>query len=386
MLTAKEVFSISQLAGPMLTLYLNTASAEASHHPPVSACLTWLKKEGKKVARSLPPSERAPFQKELGRVEKFLYERRPEERSLVIFAGPGMWREIPLQVGIENELHWGKPAVLQLLWLTEEHKPYCLIVVDHAGARFFRYQLRETIELENKKYAIDISQWKRKELGHVTGQMVRKTRGSQRDVFEHRMKAQYARLCGETAKIAAELCKKENFAGIFLVGSHHLTGPIKEAIPQELSQRVILFKEDFGGLSSSELQERLEPTIENWEHQQEAALVAELLHSEHGTVVGVDESLAQLQKGRVRTLVLTRDLNLSLRQCVKCGWIDRSADPLCPTCAEKRRPVMLLEILPDLAKRYDINLEIVSGEAAESLKKGSGMGAWLREAKLVATR
>lgn len=386
MLTAKEILSFSQLPVPVLTLCLNTTSAEASHHPPVPACLTWLKKEGKSVARSLPPSERAPFQKELGRVEKFLHDRHPEERSIVIFAGPGVWREIPLQVGMENELHWGNPAVLQLLWLIEEHKPYCLIVVDRTGARFFRYQLRETIELEEKKYAIDISQWKKKELGHVTGQMVQKTRGSQRDVFEHRMEAQYARLCGETAKLAAELCKKKDFAEIFLVGSDHLTGPIKEAIPQELAQRVILLKEDFGRLSSSELQERLEPTIENWEHQHEASLVAELLQSEHGTVVGIDESLAQLQKGRVRTLVLTHDLNVTLRQCVKCGWIDRSADPLCPTCAGERRPVMLLEILPELAKSHHADLEIVSGEAAESLRKGGGMGAWLREPKLVATR
>lgn len=386
MLTVKEVLSFSQLPRPLLTLYLNTRSAEASHHPPVPADLTWLKKEGRTVARSLPPSERAPFQKELKRVEKFLHDRHPEERSIVIFAGRGVWRELPLQVGIKNELHWGKPITLQLLWLMDEHKPYCLIVVDGASARFFRYQLRETIELEEKKYAIDISQWKKKELGHVTGQMVQKTRGSQRDVFEHRMKAQYTRLCGETAKIAAELFKQEQFAGIFLVGSDHLTGPIQEAIPQELAHRVIPVKEDFGRLSSSELQERLEPTIEAWERQHEIALVAELLQSEHGSVAGVDESLAQLQKGRVRALVLTRDLNVSLRQCAKCGWIDRSADPVCPMCAGERRPVILLEILPELAKRHDAKLEFVSGEAGERLKKGGGMGAWLREAKLVATR
>jgi len=386
MLTAKEVLSFSQLPGPVLTLYLNTKSAEPSQHPPVRACLTWLKKEGKAVARGLPPSERAPFQKELGRVEMFLHDRRPEERSMVVFAGTGVWREIPLQVGMENELHWGKPALLQLLWLIDEHKPYCLVVVDHAGARFFQYQLREIIERKDKKYAIDISQWKKKELGHVTGQMIQKTRGSQRDIFEHRMEAQYARLCGETAKFAAELCKKENFAGIFLVGSDHFTGLIEAAIPREFCQRVAVIKEDFGKLSSSELQQRLDPVIADWESRHKAALVAEFLGSERGTVAGIDESLAQLQKGKVRALILTRDLDVSLHQCVKCGWTDRSADPLCPTCGGKRRTVLLLEILPALAKAHHADLEIVSGEAAESLKKGGGMGAWLREPKLVATR
>jgi len=60
--------------------------------------------------------------------------------------------------------------------------------------------------LEDKSFDVDISQWKKKDLGHFAGERIRKTRGPQRDIFEHRLEAQYERLCQETAERAAALC------------------------------------------------------------------------------------------------------------------------------------------------------------------------------------
>jgi hypothetical protein len=360
--------------------------AEPSHHPVVSACLTWMKNESKSIARSLPAAERARFQEQLTRVGKYLEDRHPQEKSLVIFAGVGTWELVRLQLEVANELHWGRPDVSQLFWLIEEHRPVGIIVVDRTGARFLRYQLQEWVQIEEMKFDIDITQWKKEELGHVTGQNVRKTRGTQRDVFEHRMEAQYARLCGLTAKRAATLSKKHNFAGIFFVGADHLVGPIKAAIPQELREQVVLIKEDLGKLSDPEVQKTLEPMIAEWERRHQAAPVSALLESKHGTILGIDETLAQVQKGRIRTLVLERDLDLRLHQCTQCGWMDRSADPVCRMCGGARHATTLREVLPDLVKTQHLKLEIVSGDAATTLKQVGGLGGWLREAKRLAAR
>jgi len=43
-------------------------------------------------------------------------------------------------------------------------------------------------------FDVDISQWKKKDLGHFAGERVRKTRGPQPEVFEDRLEAQYAKL------------------------------------------------------------------------------------------------------------------------------------------------------------------------------------------------
>ena len=386
MVTSSQIQSLSQLARPMVTAYLNTKTEDQSHQLLVPGCLTWLKKAAKLAARELPADEKTLFQEQLDRIELFLRDRHPHERSLAIFAGAETWESVPLQVKVDNDLRWGPPALAQLLWLVDQHKPYCVLVVDRKGARFLRYQLRELVEIEDMKFEIDISQWKKYELGHVTGQTVHKTRGSQRDFFAHRMEAQYAKLCSKTARQAAMLCKKQNLAAIFLVGADHLIGPMEAAIPPDLRSRVVLIKKDLGRISGSELQRHIEPRIDDWEHQHEISLVTALFSSEQGTVIKIDEALAQLQQGKIGVLVLGQDLNVDLHQCVKCGWADRSADSVCSKCGATRQATTLRDVLPELARKYRSDIEIVGGEAAKRLREAGGMGGWLRRVERTAAQ
>jgi hypothetical protein len=386
MLSAKQVESFIQFPQPLLTAYLNTRQAEPSRHPLVPESFVWLKKEAKRVGHGLSPAEQDLLEQQLERIKEFLDNRRPKERGLVIFAGAKTWALVPLQVAVDNELRWGSPAVSQLLWLVEEHKPYCVVVVDHKGACFFQYQLRELLKIAENKFDIDISEWKKKDIGHIAGQEIQKTRGSQRDVFEHRMDAQYAHSCTETAIQALALSKEHNCTAIVLIGEDRLSRPIEAAMPRDVRQHVISVPEDFAGLTDPELEKRLEPIIEEWERKYQAAIVGEFLDSDRGTVAGIEESLFQLQNGSVRKLLLTRDLDVDLRQCLKCGWTERTADPLCSACGGERRTVTLREVLPGLAKLYKADIQIVSGEAANTMSKGVAMAAWLRGTKLVAAR
>jgi hypothetical protein len=384
MLSAKQVQAISQLPGPVLTAYLNTMSAEPSHHPVVPVHLTWLKNEAEVVARSLPTGERARFYEQVRRLGRHFEGRHPQEKSLVIFAGPGTWELLPLQVEVQNELRWGKPGVSQLFWLTQAHRPFEVVVVDRKGARFFRHQLQEWVLLEKKEFAIDISQWKRAELGHVTGQGVHKTRGSQRNVFQDRLKAQYARLCEQVAERAAALRRTDNLAGIFLVGTGELAGMIEAAIPRELHWSVLRIKEDLGKLSDFEVQKALEPLLEEGERQNGTTPVSALFESKNGVILGVDETLMQLQRGRVRAVVLERDLEFRVNRCSKCGRMDRSEKRVCARCGASRRATTLHEVLPELVWTQEVELAIVSGEAGAPLRSVGGMGGWLREAKRAA--
>ncbi len=377
MLSVKRLHSLSELPAPVLTAYLDTASAEASQHTPVPRYLIWLKKEAKSLAARVPVGERDLFRKQLDRVEEFLRDRISREKGLAILAGPATWETVPLQVELENELHWGKAAVSQLQWLAAEHKPYCIVVVDRGGARFFSYSLREMAPLRETVFVVDVSQWKKKDQGHVTRPGIRKTRGSQRDVFENRMDAQYEHLCRETAEQANHLREKECFAAIFLAGSERLIEPIKREFPQEDRQRVVLIRKNLGKLAPHELPRQVEPEIEKWERERESALVNKLLESEGGAVVGTDETLAQLQAGKVRSLLLAHNFDADLRQCLSCGWTDRSADPVCSVCGGERCPITLRDALLDLARSFETDVEVVSGEAAKKLEDAGGIGAWL---------
>jgi hypothetical protein len=116
-------------------------------------------------------------------------------------------------------------------------------------------------ELDETKSRIDISQWKRKELGHVVQPGVKKTRGSQREAFKHRVDAQYSRFWKVAALRAEQLCETEGLATIFLVGSNRLPRPLKALFPQYLQRRITIIGKDFGGLSAPALGRRLEQKI-----------------------------------------------------------------------------------------------------------------------------
>jgi hypothetical protein len=340
--------------------------------------LTWLAKEAKRLVENIPPGEQELFRQQIARTEEFLRERTPHEKGLMILAGPTTWELVPFQLPIENELHWGRPALTQLLWFLSENKPYCIVALDRKRARFLKYWLGEMAELAEHQFDIDISQWKKEELGHVSGLGVQKTYGSQRDTYEHRMDAQYRRLCRETAAQAKRLCEAGKLRAVFLVGSDRLTKPIAAEFSEEFRQHIVLINEDFGWLSLPELQTRLTSKIADYEREHESALVTALLGNERTAVIGIDETLAQLQKIKMRTLVLARHLTGSLRQCIECGWTDRSADPVCSVCGRERREVELRDILPDLARSTNAEVEVVSGEAAEKLSQSGGMGGWFR--------
>lgn len=378
MLDNKFVASLSELPGPLLTAYLNTQPPDASKQPLAAEAVVWMKNEAKALTESIPEKQRKAFEKQMARIAEFFEDRKPEEKALAIFAGAETWKIVPLHVTVENELRWGRPASTQLMWLLSENKPHCVLVVDHKGARFFRYWCGGMEQLAIRKFAVNISEWKRKDLGHVSGEGVRKTRGSQRDTYEHRMDAQYRRICRETAAYAKRLCEAKKLQAVFVVALGRLAEPIEQEFPKQFRERVNIIKEDFGGLSLAELQQKLAPKIAECEIERETAMVKNLLAEERKAVVGLDETLTQLQKGKMRTVVLANTVHGELHECIECGWMDRSADPVCPVCGRERKSVELRETLPDLARNKNTGIEVVSGRAAEELIHSGGMGGWLR--------
>jgi hypothetical protein len=167
---------------------------------------------------------------------------------------------------------------------------------------------------------------------------------------------------------------------LFVVGLAEVTTAIEKEISAALRELVVLVKEDLGWVSKTELHRRLEPIVLRHEREGETALVNRLLGDDRSLVVaGIDETLARLQQGSIRSLVVDKGLDVSLKRCGECLWVDRTIDPVCPACGRERHTVTLREILPELARRHKVSMGVVSGEAGRKLEEAGGIGAWLRE-------
>lgn len=374
----------AKMPSPVLTVNVNTSEQDATRHPRVLSELSWLLSEAERLRQKLSHRDAKLFERQVDRVHRFLRERRPSERAAVIFAGAKSWRMVPLHFPIRNGLYWGKPKIDALLQLLNAHRRYGVIVMDHTASRYFEFTQGELRLLGSRQFEIDASQWKRKEQGRVATQRMQKSRSPLRDLFEHRIEAQYKRLCHQVALETVAFSKQHEFAGIFLVGPDRLIQLVREKIPYPLAGTTVSVNENLGRSSLRQLHSRLFPLLHYYEQEQQLSGVKLLQTSDRAAVTDPDEVIAQLQNGRIRTLLISRDLELTLRQCPSCGLASRAADPVCPDCDKARQETSLGELLAQVLAKGNINVEFVNGEAAQLLLRTGGLGGWLRAARAVA--
>lgn len=117
----------------------------------------------------------------------------------------------------------------------------------------------------------------------------------------------------------------------------------------------------------------------DYEQKRQFLDVEQLLATEKGTVAEVDETLARLQDGSIRALVVAVDHDFHLRECESCATVNRSSDLVCTNCGGKRRTIALLDMLPSLAAEHGTKVQFVTGKVAKILAKAGGIAGWLRQ-------
>ena len=305
-----------------------------------------------------------------------------------MLAGPHAWQVIPLQVDVREELHWGKPSLQQIAWVLDEHRPRGAVLIDGSGARFFQFWLGAVTEDETAAFSVDVSSWRKPHLVGPSTSAVSKQHGVQRDRVASRMSAQRNRFVRSLAERVMRWSQEEEISPVVLVGEAGEIQTIAELLPAELRKRTALVQKTLPGIPASDAKKKLEPVLSRWERAHEAALVDELIsvRQPRRAVTGLDQTLARFQEGCVRELVIVRGMTGSLRQCLKCGWIDRSADPVCTICGSERRSRTLRTVIPELASLHAVPIEVVSGKAAGKLRAVGGIGAWLRTTRTPSRR
>jgi hypothetical protein len=379
MLDADRVRSLPRIAPPVLTAYLDTnpATPRNQGHPP--GYLAWLRTSARALEDQGVAHDPAAFREQVRRLERHVQAHPPRARGLVAFCGRHAWESLPLQVTVEDELHWGPPALKQLFWLLDEHRPAGVVVVSRTDARFFRIWLGEIVEEPREAIALDTSGWRTKHLVGPSHAGVARRRGVQRDRFARRLEAQYGRSAAEIGARVRRWGDRHRLRPVLLAGSTALVDAVFAALPTRFRPRVAIRRENLSRLAPAALQTRVEPILARWNRDDELARVDALLEAagSRRVAAGLDRTLARLQEGRVRELVIGRGIDGTVRQCERCGWVDRSADPGCRRCGGPRRVATLRVVIPELARRHGASVEVVAGRAATRLRRTEGIGAWL---------
>lgn len=378
---------LPHLLPPVLTAYLDVNPASPRNQGQ-RGYVAWLTSTGQVLSRQMSDRDRRLFRTQLRRVEDYLRTARPRARGLAVFAGPKVWEVIPLQVEVAEELHWGKLSLQQMLWILDEHRPRGVVVLDGAKARFFHLWLGVITEDKAASVDSEFPAGRKKKLIGSSHPGIFGAVGVARDLADKHLAAQRSRFGRVLAQRILRWSETHGLSPIVLAGVGEAIDAAFEAMSADFRARVMPVRKTITKISPAEVNAMLGPVLRAWEREHEVSLVHALTSAQGSSAaaLGLDETLAALQDGRVRELVVARGFSGTLRQCVNCGRADRYADPVCTICAGERRARAVRTLLPELASIHALPVEIVAGKAAKDLRAVGGIGAWLRSDETSARR
>ena len=310
---------------------------------------------------------------ECRRVLRFLKDYTPKGRGLVIFSDStqGFWWQRDLQVNVASGVRWSpRPWVRPLLEVLERHDPYGVVLIDKQHARIITVGASgmedhgEIVSDVPSKHATTGTDhlWSQ-------GQM-------DRDHTNH-IKLHAKRVADDLSGVVDRL----KLSRIVIGGPVAATSLFVNELPKRLQQMVVGTISAPVDASHARLMEEIGDVQQRAEHEDESRLVESLITSAmkgDRAVLGISDTLAAIEQGRVYLMVIARDYRAQGKQCASCKVLIVEGGDQCSFCGGKLEPA------PDLINRASHKVleqagkvQMVSGAAADRLGS-TGIGAVLR--------
>ncbi|MGO0122139.1 VLRF1 family aeRF1-type release factor [Desulfothermobacter acidiphilus] len=372
----------------ILSIYLNVDPTRPENQTSPPAYRIWLKNAldqlEEELSPSLPRERRLALRELREEVLHYVNTYLPRGRSLVLFVADGFRQELSLMARVnENYLHYGRPDVTPLLWLLEEYEPVGIVLADSFQARFLSAHLGKAAVREEAELTLDTTTWPRYDLRAPTarGAHGAHIKGSNVDAFEDRLAEKVAGFWREIAERITKWVEEEKFSYLLLGGEDKAIAGIMDYLPPEVARKVAdrlvapLYE------SEHEILLRAKPQLAAAERRKEEELTRKALDAALSGglgAVGPAEVLNTLREGRVRTLIITWPVKGEVFYCRACNFFFPEERSRCPACGGEVVKGALREIIPRLAFHHRAEIELVTGEPAQSLAPYGGMAALLR--------
>jgi peptide subunit release factor 1 (eRF1) len=281
----------------------------------------------------------------------------------------GDWLEgVQFPVPVRNRLTISdRPVIGPLVQVVENDHRHGLIVVDRVRLRMVGVYLGQVFaehEVRTEPYPAPHDE-------RAGGEAAKDRQKRKAEEVRHFFK--------EFALEVAEFDRRYRPDDLILLGTRENVVHFLDFLPQQQRDKVVHMEHAPVLAGTAEILQRLAPYFER-QAQEQRMRAADLLHDrvehQHLAVSGFDDTLTQLQEGRVDTLVLARDLEYHGAHCRHCDFYLARQDFTCPYCSsDLEHGVDLAEAMIRLAEEQEVRLEFVAPEAVLDL---GGVGALLK--------
>lgn len=363
MLTESEMRELVEYTAPewVLSIYLNTNPAEGN----ADAYRLRLRNLLKKV--TLPQDSAA--------VECFFAtEYDWSGRGVAVFscAPQGFFRAYPLAVPVRDRIFVSnRPSVRPLADLLDSYGGYGVVLVDQQGARLFIFHLGQLREQEG-----------------TLGEVVRRVKNGGASAMPGRrggsagqtqfMEETIDRNMKETAEFAVRFFEENRIRRILLGGTEANVASLRNTLPKVWQSLIMGSFAMPMTASHTEVLQRAMQIGHQVEQETEARLVEDLvtIAAKSGpAITGLEATLAAINAGRVKTLVISEGFAKGGYHCPSCGTLALKQED-CGECGEAGRVADVIDPAISAVMRHGGDVEVVHG--SELLERAGHVGAFLR--------
>jgi peptide subunit release factor 1 (eRF1) len=272
-------------------------------------------------------TEQGASQTDVERIERFFeheYDRQGRAVALFGCQARKFWRDYTLLVPVRSSFYVGRrPYIKPLSDLWDNYGRVGVILVDRGGARLFVYHLGA---LEDSVGTLGDEVKHHKQGGWAAQKLQRYEDQEAR----HNLK--------EAAAWADEYLNQHKVSRLVLAGTPENLAEFRSQAPRSLDDKVVGQTSLDMNASPTEAWERAFEVAQAAQRQDEAdqlEVVITAAHKGGAGALGLVDTLAALQQGRVHQLLVSPDLHAPGRQCAHCQAVVLDDSQACPYCNGK---------------------------------------------------
>jgi peptide chain release factor subunit 1 len=326
----------------------------------------------RRAVRAAGDAERTILERERDRVLGYLKDARPQGRAVVIYSSEpgGLFEVVELDVMVPTQVTAGTtPDTTTLTRIIDEYPRMAVVILDGGDARIFTAQQGSGREQASQKSEIPGR--------HQQG-------GWSQARYQRHIEFHQLKHLKEVAEELQAVFKRQPFDRLVLVGVEEATKEFESLLSESVRRRVMgHMTASFKHENDSEILERARALREEDERSEEVALIDRirgLAEAGGKGSLGVDDTLAALNEGRVDTLVVAEGVTREGSQCLGCDHLASQPLTKCPACGgnEIESAPDVIELAIERALLTGAKVNIAFGAGQEMLVSAGGIGAILR--------
>jgi peptide subunit release factor 1 (eRF1) len=301
-------------------------------------------------------------------------------RALFAALSSGETIEVTLPLPLRTAVVLDETAYLRALLETlEAARPAGVVSVSRADVEAIDWRLGTAAGSVGWEFDADTSEW-REYKGPAGGSRAQQT-APQRDRFERRLEEHQVRFVTSLAPRIEALAREHGWSTVLVGGDPRLREPFVKALPAVPGLAVLALDAVLGGVRAGELGDLVNGRLEEARlerHRSLAEQAVEQAQAGAAAALGLQETLAALEEGRVAELLLDRDRRWE-------GLRDADGNVYAPGAVPPGVDPALLVPEPFLGERMieraaatSAAVVLLDPGAAEPLAAAEGVGALLR--------